>query len=82
MAGGKLNPDMETANGSEWRRASALWGLLTRSSPAAIEEVARDLKLSPGHGLQAVGPLSQESIPECFAAAAGRSGGWDVHAER
>jgi hypothetical protein len=51
MAGGKLNPDMETANDTEWlrasERASALSGLLTRSSPAAVEEVARDLKLSP-----------------------------------
>jgi putative transposase len=46
-----LNPDMETANDTEWlrasERASALSGLLTRSSPAAVEEVARDLKLSP-----------------------------------
>jgi hypothetical protein len=67
MAGAKLNPDMETANDAEWlrtsERASALSGLLTRRSPAAVEEVARDLKLQSGHGLQAVGPLSQESFP-------------------
>lgn len=46
-----MKPNMETATDAEWllanKRAIALSGLLIRSSPAAVAEVAGDLELSP-----------------------------------
>jgi hypothetical protein len=60
---------METANDAEWLRAServsALSGLFTRRSPAAVEEVARDLKLSPAMVYRLLADCRKNPSPGC-----------------
>ena len=57
-----MKPDMETASAPDRlivsKRAGALEALLAGSTPAAVAEVARDLKLGPAMVYLATSPLS------------------------